>query len=167
MSIALLIIDVQKQYVEMSDFKKSFAEAREYINEVSKYFRNATLPVIHIQHISKTEDQKKEELQVSDEIVQNETDNYVIKSYSNAFWKTNLEELLKEKDVDFVICCGLAASQCVHSTYMGAIERDFKVVMLQNGLIDRTIKLENWIYNTHNVISYNSIKYLLDNIKDN
>ena len=99
--------------------------------------------------------------------MQNETDNYVIKSYSNAFWKTNLEELLKEKDVDFVICCGLAASQCVHSTYMGAIERDFKVVMLQNGLIDRTIKLENWIYNTHNVISYNSIKYLLDNIKDN
>lgn len=167
MSIALLIIDVQRQYVEMPEFKESFVEAKEYINEVSKYFRNAALPVIHIQHISKTEDPKKDELQVSDEIVQDKTDSYVIKSYSSAFWRTNLEELLREKDVDFVICCGLAATQCVHSTYMGAIERDFNVVMLQNGLIDRTKELETWTYNSHNVISYNSIRYFLNNMKDN
>lgn len=164
MSIALLIIDVQKLYVEMPLFKESFIEAKDYINEVSTYFRNANLPVIHVLDIKNKANYEKKEYQVSDEIIQDEKDLYLIKSYSNAFWKTDLEQILKDKNVEFVICCGLAASQCVNFTYNGARERDFNVAMLQNGLIDRDKKLVDMIHKSCNVTSYNTIKFLLDNL---
>jgi nicotinamidase-related amidase len=164
MSIALLIIDVQKLFVEMPGFKESFINAKAYINEVSRYFRIADLPVIHIQHIESKKDYEKIEYQVSDEIIQDEKDLYVIKAYPNAFWKTDLEQILKDKNVEFVICCGLAASECVYFTYNGAKERDFNVAMLQNGLVDRESKLVDMIHKNCNVTSYNTIKYLLDNM---
>ena len=75
MSIALLIIDVQKKYVEMPEFQASFVEAKEYINAVSTYFRNANLPVIHIQHIANSENNTDIEFEVSDQIIQKETVN--------------------------------------------------------------------------------------------
>lgn len=161
MKPAFLIVDVQKDYCEMPGFKEQLPEASMYINEVSGYFREAGLPVIHIQHKEKDRDLSP----VSEEILQEKTDIYVTKTYGNAFWKTDLEEMLKKDGIDFLVISGLAASQCVLSTYNGALERDFTAVLLQNGVLGHTIENVRFVQKEKNIISYPAVKYLLKQFK--
>ena len=130
------------------------------INETAKLFRKAGKPVIIVRDIEGGNDdtfQNVEELKVED------SDKEVLKVFGNSFWKTDLEEILKAENVDFVVLCGNAAEYCVLATYNGAIERGFGAAMLQhgifaahpNGLID--------IYNNRSLISYGVISYMLSN----
>lgn len=64
-----------------------------------------------------------------------ETDFNVKKEYSNAFWKTDLEKLVREQGIDLLILSGYAAEHCVLFTYNGAAERVIKAVLLQNGIL--------------------------------
>jgi len=165
MSIAMLIIDVQKQYVSEPGFSEVFPVAQEYINEVSKYFRNAGLPVVHVQHVESDEVVNTEGFQISEKIVQKEGDLYVRKTYGNSFWKTDLEETLKKLDVDYVLCTGLAAQHCVLATYNGAIERGFKASMLQHGIVGRSFEeVKNVQYDRH-TIDYQSVRYIINLMK--
>ena len=128
----------------------------------SDLFRKAKQPVIHIRHLEPEEDVNREDFQVSKEIVQKEGDIYLNKKYGNGFWKTDLEKILKEHNIDFVVCSGLSAAHCVLATYNGALERDFNAVMLQHGLVGRGWEEVKCVERDRTLISYNSIKYILE-----
>ena len=162
MKPAFIIIDVQEDYCKMKGFKDQIADASMYINEVSKYFRDAKLPVIHVQHKEKG---KSVVSPVSNKIVQEDTDIYVVKEYGNAFWKTILENILVHDEVDFLVLSGLAASQCVLATYNGALERNFNVVLLQNGLMDHKEESVKFVQQERNLISYPAVRYLIEQFK--
>ena len=164
MKIAFLVIDVQEKYVSRDSFKSTFDSAKEYINYVSELFREAKQPVVHIRHMEPNEDVFKPEFQVSKDILQKENDLYVNKAYGNAFWKTDLEKILKDLEVDCVICSGLSAIHCVLATYNGAVERGFETAMLQNGLVGNGYDEVKQVYLNRNVVSYNIISYLLKKI---
>ena len=158
MNIAFLIIDVQKAFLGHLSEKQKYKDTMEYINETADLFRNAGKHVVIIRDI---EDGDGEEFQNVEELRVHENDIEILKIYSNSFWKTELEETLKEKSIDFVVISGNAAEYCVLATYNGAKERGFGAAMLQhgifanheNGLID--------IYNNRAMISYEVISYLL------
>ena len=95
-------------------------------------------------------------------IVQEKNDIYVVKEYGNAFWKTILENILVHNGVDFLVISGLAASQCILNTYNGALERDFRVVLLQNGLMDHREDSVRFIEREKNLISYTAVKYMIE-----
>ena len=165
MSVAFLIIDVQKAYVDLPGFRETFLPAHEYINHVSALFREKKQPVVHIQHLSQNQDLTSEGYMVSERITQQLTDIYIQKTYGNAFWKTDLENKLKELEVDYVICCGLSAVHCVLGTYNGALERGFGAAMLQNGLVARTKEEIDLVHKEFNVTDYRTIQYLLQHKK--
>ncbi len=162
MNVAFLIIDVQKKYVELPDFKETYKAAIEYINYVSAIFREASQPVIHIRHVETNENLDDENFQVDKAIVQKDGDIYLNKHYGNGFWKTDLQKILEDKNVDYVICSGLSATHCVLATYNGAIERGFNVSMLQNGLVGRGWEEVNTVQKNFNIIGYNGIRYILN-----
>lgn len=82
------------------------------------------------------------ELEVSD------TDIEVLKTFNNAFWQTDLDEILKKLEVDFLIICGNAAEYCVGATYSGANERGYQTTLLQNGVFAvREVSLLTHFYN--------------------
>ncbi len=165
MNLAFLIVDVQKEYAESPIFKDQLKSAAMYINQVSGDFRDAKRPVIHIQHATAGEGIGTLGFQVADEIIQKETDIYITKNYGNAFWKTNLEEKLKEFKVDYVIISGLSASSCVLATFNGAHERGFKASLLQHGLLGNSIESVRMVENEKNLISFSAVKYILDLLK--
>jgi len=134
MSIALLIIDMQKEFIQDEKFKQSVVDSLEYINETADIFRKAGKPVIIIQDEEAGEGPDSIPYEVMDEIVTNEEDYYISKMYSNSFWKTGLEELLKELKVEFLVISGFAAEHCVLFTYNGALERGYGASMLQHGI---------------------------------
>lgn len=159
MKMALLVVDVQKAFIEHEAYKNNLLRVIPYINEVSKYFRDNGHPVVFIRDDSV--DKSSDKFNVADELLQVEGDIYVDKHYNNAFWKTNLEQTLKDLDVDFIIVSGFAVPYCVLSTYLGAEERDFHVSFLQNGITGESLDAVKQVQFERNVINYKALKYFM------
>lgn len=160
MNIALLIIDVQEAFIGNRKGEKEYNNTFEYINETASLFREAGKPVIVIRDIEGGNDDTYQNVE---ELITQDSDIEVLKEFSNGFWKTNLEEILKEKNIDFVVLCGNAAEYCVLATYNGAIERDFGAAMLQHGIFACHPSGLMDIYHNRALISYEVISYMLSN----
>ncbi|MDF2547689.1 MAG: isochorismatase hydrolase [Anaerosolibacter sp.] len=160
MNIGLLIIDVQKAFIGHRKGEKEYHNTFEYINETATLFRKAGKSVIIVRDIEGGNDDTYQNVE---ELIVEDSDIEVLKEFSNSFWKTNLETILKEKNVDFVVLCGNAAEYCVLATYNGAIERGFGAAMLQHGIFANHTNGLVDIYNNRALISYEVISYMLDN----
>ncbi len=151
--VALLVIDMQKDCKEATSCKSSFEKAIEYINEISQYFRDKKHPVVIIQDVE-AGGPETEGFKCVEELIISDNDFFVHKTYSNAFWKTELDAILKNEGVDCIVISGFAAEYCVLFTYNGALERGYSTFLLQNGIAgfdDDEIKR---IQSLRSVISY-------------
>ncbi|MDN5352667.1 MAG: hypothetical protein PWQ12_1588 [Clostridiales bacterium] len=158
MKPALLVIDIQEAFVGHLKGTAAFEKTMIYINEAARCFREAGESVIVVRDISEgTGDNYK----TVPEFTTGDHDVEILKMYNNAFWKTDLEGILRTRGVDFVIVCGNAAEYCVLATYNGARERDFGVAMLQHGLFAETHEGRMDGFNNRALISYEVIDALL------
>ena len=158
MNMAFLIIDVQEAFIGHRKGEREYENTFEYINETAKLFREASRPVIIVRDIESGDD---ESFQNVEELIVEDNDTEILKKFSNSFWKTNLEETLKEKNIDFVVLCGNAAEFCVLATYNGANERGFGAAMLQNGIFAEHPNGLIDIFNNRALISHEVISYML------
>ena len=156
---AFLIIDMQEGYIGQRRGSEAFDYTLAHINGVSDLFRKVGKPVIVIRDIS--EGDTPEYKNVSELKVQ-EQDDEVLKVNNNSFWNTTLHELLQKKNVDFIVMAGNAAEYCVTATYFGALERGYKVVLLQNGVLAVTTAGLETINALRPLISYSSLKNFFD-----
>lgn len=134
MNVALLVIDMQKEFIENDICKESLCSALEYINETSNIFRKANMPVVIIQDEEAGDGPDSKGYELIDDLITNDSDIFISKFYSNAFWKTELDDVLKKENVDYVIVSGFAAEHCVLFTYNGALERGYDASILQHGI---------------------------------
>ncbi|MNZ48369.1 N-carbamoylsarcosine amidase [compost metagenome] len=165
MRLGFLIIDMQKIYLHDQVEKKAIDQACEYINYVAESLRSNGHLIVHIQDIEGMEQQEADTdlYHFISEIQMDEGDVVIKKEYSNAFWKTDLEQLLRNHAVDLVIISGFAAEHCVLFTYNGAIERGFKPVILQKGILSTHFDAITSAYRDRNLISYPVIDSLVSN----
>ncbi len=71
---------------------------------------------------------------------------YVIrKSRGNVFYKTYLEDLLKERSIRTVLLTGTATGGCVAATTFGAFERGFYPVMVRDCLDQHDSLFFEWM----------------------
>ncbi|MNB79012.1 N-carbamoylsarcosine amidase [compost metagenome] len=161
MKLGYLIIDMQEIHVRDHVDKKTLDRACEYINYVSDMLREKDQLVIHIQDIEGMEEAAKERYDIMPEIQVADSDLKVTKEYSNAFWKTELEQMLKNHGVELLIISGFSAEHCVQFTYNGASERGFRPVLLQNGILSAHSDVITAAYRDRNLISYPVIQYLI------
>ena len=162
MRIALLIVDVQKEFMADEKYRRMLLDAAEYINEVSGYFRDAGQPVVIVQDLEAGDGPGSKGFEVADEIDTAPSDIVIRKMYGNSFWKTDLEQKLKDLDVQHVIVSGFSAAHCVLATYNGATERGFDVSMLQNGIAGLTQQQTDAAHLDRNVINYRAVRLILD-----
>lgn len=137
MKAALLVIDVQNEFFDINQpCSDSLKSAIEYINAAIDLFRKKNLPVVVIQH--KSEDRGLvpgiSGFDVPQSVKLEPQDIRIVKTYSNSFTNTGLAEKLKELGVDTVIVTGFKAEFCVLSTYRGAVDCDFKPIILKDSL---------------------------------
>lgn len=158
MNIAFLIIDVQKAFLEDRKNSKEYQDTLMYINATASLFRKANQHIYIIRDISEGND---ESYSTVDKLKTSEKDIDIIKKYSNSFWKTNLEEKLKEKNIDFVVISGNALEHCVLATYFGAQERGFQAAILQHGVFADYKEGIMDLYNNRALVSYEVLHYLL------
>lgn len=159
MKIALLIIDLQYQHVRDVPTSK-LDRVCEHVNHVSNLLRAAGHPVVHIRDIEGMTEETRESYEEIEQVVVDPSDLIVTKEYSNAFWQTNLEEVLKQHGVEQLILAGYAAEHCVLFTYNGAVERGFSPVLLQNGFTSRHEDTIAAASRDRNLISYPVVEWM-------
>ena len=133
---ALVVIDVQKAFITMVGEREK-AIAVYMINEYINMFRKLDLPIIFVLHSSEEYGitPGTPEYEFIDEIPIQEGDIRVIKTYTNAFTKTELDKVLKEKGVNTLFLCGLSSVGCVLATWFGAKDYDYKAFLLKYALM--------------------------------
>lgn len=162
MNIALLIIDMQQDFYNQKPLRDSLTNALEYINVASELFRVAGKPVIVIQDEEAGEGPGSKGFENISDLILKDSDHFIQKFHSNAFWETDLEELLKSLDVQFLIVSGFAAEHCVLFTYNGAIERSFGASLLQHGVAGLEKKNVKSIQLLRSVISLDALDYFFN-----
>ncbi|MDT0121695.1 isochorismatase family cysteine hydrolase [Paenibacillus sp. RRE4] len=161
MKTGLLIVDMQESIVRQKMDQKAIDRACEYINHVANVLRSNDHVVVHIQDVEGMEGAEPEQYEVIPEIDVDGEDIIVTKESSNAFWQTSLEQTLKDLGVELLIVSGFAAEECVLFTYNGAMERGFRPVLLQNGILSTYSDAVTSAYRDRNVISYPVVDYLI------
>jgi nicotinamidase-related amidase len=137
MKPALLVIDIQKNFLEIDPATKSSLEdAIWFINTTIELFRKKDLPVVCIQHMNEEHElvPGKEGFEIPEDLAIQDSDLRIHKTYGNSFNKTPLEEELRKQGVDTVIVTGFAAEYCVLATYHGARDLDLTPIMLKGSL---------------------------------
>jgi nicotinamidase-related amidase len=162
LKIALLIIDMQKVFLENQVEQRRIVGACEYINHVADLLRSKQHSVIHIKDIEGAEEIGSEMLNYVPELKVETNDLEVTKEHSNAFWKTELEATLLARETGLVIVAGFAAEHCVLSTYNGARERGFKAAVLQRGILSTYDDVINNTYRDRHMISYPVVEYIVN-----
>ncbi len=165
MKPALLVIDVQKEFfTENSATAAALQVAADYINFAIGLFREKKLPVICIQHMNPEDHlvpgQPGFDLPEILNILP--TDPHIHKTYSNAFNKTSLAEMLQKEGVDTVVITGFAAEGCVTATCRGAKDLDLTAIILRGSIVGGKPEFVPFVEATHEIISYRALAKALE-----
>ncbi len=133
---ALLVIDIQNEYVPMMDASE-VPMATRYVNGALWLFRQHGLPVIRIYHTDPQwgPEPSSEGFQFDEGINIHEDDPKIVKNHPSAFVDTNLDEILKEQGVNTLFLCGLSATGCVLATYFGGTSHGYETFMIEGAIM--------------------------------
>ncbi|MCK9617506.1 MAG: isochorismatase family protein [Lentimicrobiaceae bacterium] len=166
MKPALLVIDTQNEFLKYmcEEDKKA---ALEYINYAIMIFREKNLPVIRVYHTDPGFGPAPgtEAFEYPSSISIKDTDPKVIKNYGNAFKKTDLDKILKEKGINTVYLCGLSATACVLATYFGAKDNEYDAFMIKDALLSPDATHTKTIEQITETVSINTMYFMLNRLK--
>lgn len=151
MKYALLIIDMQNDFIkDSSEYSCQMLDNNliQRVKRLIEFSREKEIPVIYTQH-SIRPDKSNAEVgepenvraciagskgwEIIDELKPDESkDHIVIKDKYDAFYGTELGYLLKNKEIDTVIICGVLTNNCVRATAEGAHYRGFKIIIVKD-----------------------------------
>lgn len=152
MKQALLIIDVQNDYFKGGKFELYQPEEALYkIEKALTLFRNKNLPVIHVQHISKSEDAaffapNTNGALIHANLAPLEGEYHVIKHAPNSFFETGLEALLKAKEITDVVICGMMTHMCVDTTTRACRDYGLNVILLEDACATRDLSYRDKVF---------------------
>ncbi len=145
MDTALLLIDIQNDYFPGGKMELVGAEqAGENAGKLLSACRDSSVPVIHIQHFSLRPgstffipdtpgvDIHSSVTPLPEEIV-------LRKHYPNSFRGTELEMVLKEKDINRLIVAGMMTHICVDTTVRAAFDLGFDCTLIHDACATRDL----------------------------
>jgi nicotinamidase-related amidase len=161
---ALLVVDVQKEFFKSPIAAQSLDSAIEYINAAIAVFREKGFPVICVQDRDDESNRVPgtEGFDLPDSLDVLASDAHVVKTYANAFTKTQLAEILRRQGIDTVIITGFCAEFCVLSTCRGALDLDLTPILLRNALASRNPENIRFVESVNDVVSYGALKKFLE-----
>jgi nicotinamidase-related amidase len=135
MSRALVIVDIQRDYFPGGAMPLHEPEAAaEKAGQVLEAFRKAGDPVFHVQHQSPAGAGFLEEGTDGTEIMAPVTpaDGEVVirKHAPNSFLRTDLEQRLRDLDVEEVVVVGMMTSMCVDATTRAGADLGFRMTLV-------------------------------------
>ena len=142
---ALLIIDVQNDYFPGGRFElHQPLKALANVERALRMFREKKLPVIHVQHISTREGAAfflpgTEGAEIHKNLAPAAGEHLVVKGAPNAFFRTNLAEILNESGVTDLVVCGMMSHICVDTTVRACFDFGLGVTLLADACTTRDL----------------------------
>lgn len=150
---ALIGIDLQECFVRDSPISAPDGPAVvERLNRLAAVCRNAGIAVIHTRFVLPADGSDLGLLgetspparagilnagapsaQLDRQVVTTEGDIILDKPRFGAFFRTNLEEILRSRGIDILIIGGIATNVCCETTAREAMQREFRVFFLSDG----------------------------------
>lgn len=163
---ALLVIDVQNAFVPMMD-QSDKDRAFQMINGAIWVFENSKLPIIRIYHQDNQWGPATDSEGFKFDPAIKFANEYpmIIKHYGDAFNKTDLDKILKEKGINTVFLCGLSATGCVLATFIGASNHDYKVFMVKDALLSPDAAQTNVIEEIMNTVDLETMMFMFEYLK--
>lgn len=128
---ALIVLDMQKHILSQKNFK----EEKDNIKKVIDICKSKNDKVIFVRHIETDNDSPLNESSNRSEIHEEFAEDYdeiIEKTTPSAFYKTNLDNILKENNVDEVVIVGFNTEFCCMFTAIVAFERGYKVTFIED-----------------------------------
>ena len=146
---ALLVIDVQNEQFEAATPEYKADQLLQNITLLITKARQEGVPVFFIQHSADSYLKfGSEGWQLHPQMQPIAGEPIIHKRHPNSFIKTNLQEELKNRNVEEVVVTGLVSHGCVKATCLGALEVGYKVVLVSdahsNFSKDAPEKIEKW-----------------------
>ena len=165
MNIAFLVIDVQKEIMKSDSIaSNSMIQAIDYINAAIVLFRKNNLRIIGIQHINKDEQLMPglDGFEIPEAVKLLPSDRRIQKTHSNAFIKTDLQNVLQDHKINTIILSGYCAEFCVLSTYRGARDLDMQPILLRGSIASGNPENIRFVENICEIISIGALEKFLE-----
>lgn len=137
----LMVIDVQREYMEDDPFQTIdgddlIAKCRSLLDRA----RAADLAVVYVQHLADPPPEDPAMAEICPEIAPQDGEPVVQKHFGSAFLKTELKQVLAEREIGKLYICGLATHGCVNETIKSAICLEYDVVVASDAHGARTVE---------------------------
>ncbi len=161
---ALFVMDLQNAWMPMVEEREK-KTALYMTNAVIDLFREQGYPVILIYHSDPEYGPKPESdgFKFPEEVKILPADPVVVKHHASGFKDTDLEKILKERNVNTVFITGMSAVGCALATYMEAGDLGYNTFFVKHALMSHKSEYTSNIEGMFDALSYESIKVMLDN----
>lgn len=144
---ALLIIDVQNEYFTGKLPVTYPADSLDNILKVAEAASNKDIDIVIIQHTapqkgSLTFDKGSMGWELHPKIKTIKFSHYVEKNLPGSFTNTDLEEWLRERNIDTITICGYMAQMCCDTTARQGLQLGFSVEFLSDAI--GTLDISNY-----------------------
>lgn len=127
---ALLVVDVQNAVVARAHRRN---ETVRVIADLVERARQGNVPVVWVQHHDDQLAKDSHDWQIVPELIPNDDEIIVHKSYNDAFEETDLEKHLDQLGVGSLVVTGAQTEWCIRSTLHGAIARGYDALLVADG----------------------------------
>ncbi len=160
---ALLVIDTQNAYMGIVSEQEKFT-AYYFINSLIDLFRKNGYPVIRVYHhdVLSGPHPGDEAFEYPSAIKVEKNDRMVVKTYPDAFNKTELDKVLKETGSNTLFLTGFSAVGCVISTYVGAMNHDYNVHMVKYAIMSHDAGYTDNIEIIFDAVSWEVVKQMVE-----
>ena len=148
---ALLLIDIQNDYFPGGKFELTGAStALKNAKLILEQFRQAKLPIIHVQHINIRENASffipnTEGVNIHPELTPLADETLMIKHFPNSFFQTSLQQQLCEKQITELVVVGMMSHMCIDTTVRAAKDHGLSVTLLSDACATRDLNFEGEI----------------------
>lgn len=157
MSKALIIIDIQNDYFENGTMELvGSLEASENAKLVLSKFREESLPIIHIQHLSIAPEStfflpETRGQEIHENVKPIEGEKIITKYYPNSFRETELLDYLKSKKTIQLFILGMMTHMCVDATVRAAKDFGFECTVIGDACASRDLEIDGKIVKAEDV----------------
>lgn len=148
MKTGLLIIDIQNDYFANGKNPLSAPEpAADNTASVLQLFRQKGLKVIHVQHISTRPGSTfflpyTVGAEIYPKLKPADGEKIIIKHSPNSFSGTDLEQYLKDNEIENLVICGMMTHLCVDTTVRAAADLGYKCLLVSDATATKDLTFQ-------------------------
>ncbi|WP_196590853.1 isochorismatase family protein [Pectinatus frisingensis] len=139
----LILIDIQNMYFAKGAYRLHEPEkTAKKAAIILKKFRNDHKPIIHIKHMFNiSENPNGDYLLEFNEAVMPQKDEVILtKNYPNAFFKTDLKNVLDGLQATNLVIIGMMSHMCIDTTVRAAQNYNYKIIVVDDACTTMDLK---------------------------